>query len=119
MTLTQDEISALTSDIIAKFPEPQRAAATAVLIQYSPRIFEMAKEDILGYLMRLKAGDLDAAVELDNKLSDAEWLSRVKANSARWENVAQYNIVREQTKNEILLRTVPIVVGILATLVGL
>jgi len=33
--------------------------------------------------------------------------------------VAQYNIVRDQMKNEILLRLAPIVVTILAGLVGL
>ena len=74
--------------------------------------------DIETIWRRLLAGDIDAAAELDAKLSDAEWLSRVAANTARWESVANYNKVRADLKNEILLRLAPIVVSLLAGLVG-
>jgi hypothetical protein len=69
---------------------------------------------------RSMAGDaIDAAAELDASLSDEALLAKVKANTARWENVANYNVVREQMRNEFLLRPAPIVLSILMTLVGL
>lgn len=114
MTLV-DQIQALVS----KLPESQRPAATALLAQYGPRFFDLAQEDALQYLRRLMAGDLEVVAELDAKLSDDAWLVKVKANTARWDNVAQYNIVRENLRNEILLRLAPIVVALLAGLVGL
>ena len=65
------------------------------------------------------AGDLDVVAELDSKLSNDEFIAKVKANTARWESVASYNKVREDLKNELLLRLAPIVLGLLAGLVGL
>lgn len=112
----------LTSQIAAllsRVPETQRQAAGALLAQYGPRFFDMAQEDAWAYLRRLMAGDLAAAAELDAKLSDAQWLSQVAANTAAWANVAQYNKVREDLKNALLLRLAPIVGAVLAALVGL
>lgn len=105
--------------LLAKVPTEQRQAATALLAQYGPRFFEMAQEDAWQMLRRLMAGDLAVVTELDAQLSDDEFIAKVKANTARWENVAQYNIVRENLKNEILLRMAPIVLSILAAMVGL
>lgn len=119
MTLTPEQINAMTAELLARVPSEQRDATAALLVQYSPRIFEMAKQDILAYLMRLKAGDVEALVELDSKLTNDEFLAQVKANTARWENVAQYNKVRDSLKNEMLLKFAPIAVGLLAALVGL
>jgi hypothetical protein len=107
------------SELLTKVPEPQRQAASALLAQYGPRFFELAQEDAWQYLRRLMAGDLDVVAELDGKLSDDEFIAKVKANTARWENVARYNKVREDLKNEILLRLAPVVLGLLAALVGL
>lgn len=105
--------------LVGTLPDNQRQAAAALLAQYGPRFFELAQEDAWQYLRRLMAGDLEVVAELDGKLSDDEWLAQVKANTARWDNVAQYNVVRENLKNEILLRLAPIVLGLLAGLVGL
>jgi hypothetical protein len=113
------DIAQQVNDLLSQIPAAQRNAASLVIAQYGPRLFDMAKEDAWAYLRRLMAGDIDAAAELDAKLSDAEWLSRVTANTARWESVANYNKVREDLKNEIILRLVPIVGAILAALVGL
>ena len=71
------------------------------------------------YLRRLMAGDLDVVAELDSAMSNDEFIVRVKANTARWENVANYNKVRDNLKNELLLRLAPVVLGLLAGLVGL
>ena len=79
----------------------------------------MAQEDAWDYLRRLMAGDVSAVSELDAKLSDDDFIAKVKTNTARWESVANYNMVRENLKNEILLRMAPIVASILAALVGL
>jgi hypothetical protein len=106
-------------NLLAHVPEGQRQAAGALLAQYGPRFFELAQEDAWQYLRRLMAGDLDVVAELDGKLSNDEFLAKVKANTARWEAVAQYNKVREDLKNEILLRLAPVVLGLLAGLVGL
>lgn len=106
-------------DLLAKMPEAQREAAAYLLAQYGPRFFEMAKADAWAYLRRLLAGDVDVVAELDSKLSNDDFLARVKANTARWESVAQYNKVRDDLKNDILLRLVPIVGSLLAALVGL
>ena len=115
MTDLTSQIAALVSRI----PEPQQQAAGALLAQYGPQFFEMAQEDAWAYLRRLMAGDLAAAAELDAKLADAQWLAQVAANTAAWANVAQYNKVRDDMKNELLLRLAPIVGGLLAGLVGL
>ncbi len=113
------DITQKVNDLLSLIPANQRDAAGLLIAQYGPRLFDLAKEDAWAYLRRLMAGDIDAAAELDAKLSDAEWLSRVAANTARWESVANYNKVREDLKNEIILRLVPIVGAILAALVGL
>lgn len=105
--------------LLAKLPESQRQAAADLLVQYGPRFFEIAREDAWQYLRRLMAGDLDVMAELDSALSNDEFVARVKANTARWENVANYNKVRDNLKNEILLRLAPVVLGLLAGLVGL
>ena len=106
-------------DLLLKIPESQRAAATNILAEYGPRFLEMAQEDAWDYLRRLMAGDIAAVSELDAKLSDDDFIAKVKTNTARWENVANYNVVRENLKNEILLRMAPIVASILAAMVGL
>ena len=105
--------------LLAKVPEAQRQAATALLAEYGPRFFELAQEDAWQMLRRLMAGDIEVVAELDAKLSDDAFIAKVKANTARWENVAQYNKVREDLKNEILLRLAPIVLSVLAAMVGL
>ena len=106
-------------DLLAKVPEDQRAAASALLAEYGPRFFDLAQEDAWQYLRRLMAGDLAVVAELDSKLSDDEFIAKVKANTARWANVARYNKVREDLKNELLLRLAPIVLSVLAAMVGL
>jgi len=106
-------------DLLARIPLAQRQAAAALIAQYGPRLFELAAEDAWQYLRRLMAGDLEAAAELDARLTDAEWLAQVTANTARWEGVAQYNRVRQDVRNELLLRLAPAIVTILAALVGL
>ena len=105
--------------LLAKVPAEQRQAAATLAAQYGPRLLDMAQEDALAYLRRLWAGDLDAAMELDLKLSDDAFIAKVKANSARWESIARYNVVREQLRNEMLLKLAPVLAAILAALVGL
>ena len=116
---TLDTLSEKMTKLLALVPESQREAATALLVQYGPRLFEVAKEDALGYMRRLMAGDLDVVLELDAKLSDDEFVAKVKANSARWETVASSNLVRENLKNDILLKLAPTVLNLLGGLVGL
>lgn len=106
-------------NLLAAMPDDQRQAAAALLAQYGPRFFELAQQDAWQYLRRLMAGDLDVVAELDGKLSDDEFIAKVKTNTARWESVANYNKVRDDLKNELLLRLAPIVLGLLAGLVGL
>ena len=117
--MTMGDMNMRISDLLARVPEPQRQAASALLAQYGPRFFELAQEDAWQYLRRLMAGDLDVVTELDGKLSNEEFIAKVKANTARWESVAQYNKVRQDLRNEMLLRLAPIVLGLLAGLVGL
>jgi len=105
--------------LLAKVPETQRQAAAALLAEYGPRFFDLAQEDAWQMLRRLMAGDIEVVTELDAKLSDDAFIAKVKANTAQWENVAQYNKVREDLKNEILLRLAPIVLSVLAAMVGL
>jgi hypothetical protein len=107
------------ADLLTKVPENQRAAAGDLLAQYGPKFFEMARDDAWSYLRRLMAGDLDVVSELDSALSNDAFIAKVKVNTARWETVANYNVVRNNLKNEILLRLAPIVLGLLAGLVGL
>jgi hypothetical protein len=105
--------------LLARLPESQRQAAAALLAQYGPRLFELAQEDAWQYLRRLLSGDIEAVGELDGRLSNEDFLAKVKTNTARWENVARYNNVREDLKNELPLRIAPVVAAILAALVGL
>ena len=107
------------NDLLANVPDAQRQAAADLLAQYGPRFFEIAKEDAWQYLRRLMAGDLDVVAELDSKLSNDEFIAKVKTNTARWDSVANYNKVRNDLKNEILLRLAPIVLSLLAGLVKL
>jgi len=107
------------SDLLVKVPEAQRQAAAALLVQYGPRLFELTQEDAWACLRRLMAGDLDVVAELDSKLSDDQFIAKVKVNTARWEAVANYNKVRADLRNEILIRLAPIVLALLAGLVGL
>ena len=115
MTEIKEKIDAL----LERIPPEQKLAAAALLAQYGPRLFDMALDDAWGYLRRLMNGDLDAAAELDAQLTDAEFIARVKANTARWEAVAGSNRVRDELRNELLLRLAPVVASILAGLVGL
>ena len=113
------EMNERIQQLLARVPEEQRQAAVALLAQYRPRLFDLAQEDAWQYLRRLMAGDIEAVAELDSKLSSDEFVAKIKANTARWEAVAHYNKVREDLKNELLLRIAPVVASILAALVGL
>lgn len=115
MTDINDQIQTL----LAKVPDAQRQAAADLLAQYGPKFFDIAQQDAWQYLRRLMAGDLDVVGELDSALSNDEFIARVKTNTARWESVANYNQVRDDLKNELLLKIAPIVLAILAALVGL
>ena len=114
-----DDLNARIQQLLAKVPDEQRQADTALLAQYGPRFLDLANEDAWQYLRRLMAGDIEAAAELDAKLSNDEFIAKVKANTARWANVAQYNKVRDGLKNEIILKLAPVIAVILAALVGL
>jgi len=107
------------SSLLEKVPQSQRQAAASLLAQYGPRFFAIANEDAWAYLRRLMAGDLDAAAELDFLLSDDEFIAKVKINTARWENIAAANKVRDSLKTEFLIRLAPVVLGLLLALVGL
>ncbi len=107
------------TDLLTKVPANQKAAAADLLAQYGPKFFQLASQDAWDYLRRLMAGDIDVVSELDSQLSDGQFIAKVKANTARWENVANYNVVRNNLRNEVLLRLAPIVLSLLAALVGL
>ena len=107
------------SELLLKVPVSQRQAAASLLAEYGPRFFAMAHEDVFQYLRRLMAGDLDVISEMDSLLSDDQFIAKVKANTARWEAVANYNVVRANLRNEFLLRMAPVVLSLLAILVGL
>jgi hypothetical protein len=113
------DIQAKTAAILALVPEEKRQAAADLLAQWGPKFLQLSVQDAWQYLRRLLAGDIDAAAELDASLSDEAFLAKVKANTARWESVANYNVVRERMRNEFLLRLAPIVLSILMALVGL
>ena len=113
------DLNQQVQDLLGRVPDSQRQAAGNLIVQYGPRLFAMAQEDAWQYLRRLLAGDVDVVAELDSKLSDDQFLAKVKTNTARWEAVANYNKVRDDLKNEILLRLAPVVLSILAGLVGL
>ena len=108
-----------TDELLSKIPEDQRQAAAVLVGQYGPPLFGMAIEQAWEYLRRLMAGDIQVVADLDAQLSTDEWLAKVKANTARWENVAQYNAVRDKMRNEVLLRLAPILLSVLMALVGL
>ena len=114
--MTSDLDTKLT-DLLAKVPADKRDAAGSLIAYYGPQLLNMAVADAAGYLKRLLAGDLNVVTELDAGLSTDEWLAKVKANTARWENVAQYNIVRSNMTNEFLLRAAPVLASILLALV--
>ncbi len=118
-----DETKTTTIDsaktLLARIPAAQQQAATNLITQYGPRLLAMAQADAWAYLRRLLAGDLNVVGELDAALSDDEFIAKVKVNTARWEAVTAYNVAREKIRNEILLRTAPIVASILLALVGL
>lgn len=109
----------MATALLASIPDTQKQAAASLLTQYGPRLFQMALADAWVYLRRLLAGDLEVVAELDLKLSDDAFIAKVKTNTARWENVAAYNKLREDMKNEMLLKLAPVVVSILFALVGL
>jgi hypothetical protein len=117
--MTMSDLNQRIQDLLTRIPENQRQAAGALIAQYGPRLFELAQEDAWAYLRRLMAGDLDVVAELDGKLSNEDFIAKVKANTARWESVANYNKVRDDLRREILLRLAPIVLSVLAGLVGL
>lgn len=108
-----------TEALLEKVPQAQRQAVAALLTQYGARFFELAQEDAWQYLRRLMAGDLDAVAELDSKLSNDEFIVKVKANTARWENVAAYNKVRGDLQRELIIRIAPAILQLLMALVGL
>jgi len=68
---------------------------------------------------RLSSNNSACALWRDSKLSNDEFAAKVKANTARWESVAQYNEVPDDLRNELLLRLAPVVLGLPAALVGL
>ena len=106
-------------EILANVPEHQRDAARALLAEYGPVFLTMAIEDAWSYLRRLQAGDLDAVSEMLAKMPDDDFLAKVKANTARWETVTGYNIVRANLQKEFALRVAVTVLSILAAMVGL
>jgi len=113
------DLQAQISELLLKVPASQRQAAASLLAEYGPRFFAMAHTDAWAFLRRLMAGNLEAAAELDLQFSSDQFIAKVKANTARWEAVANYNVVRENLRNEFLLRMAPVVLSLLAILVGL
>ena len=113
------DIATLRQTVLAMLPESQRAAATVIIADYGPKILAMAQEEAWSYIRRIMAGDLDAVTELDTKLSDAEFIAKVKANTERWSAVANYNVVRADLRNQIILKVAPIVLSMLLAAVGL
>lgn len=113
------EPNKIINDILAKVPPDQLEVAKSLLAEYGPRLVQMTREDALAYYRRIMAGDIQAVADLDAKLSDAEWIAKVKANTAAWETVANYNKVRDDLRKEALLRIAPIVLTILAGFLGL
>ena len=107
------------SSLLEKVPQSQRQAAASLLTQYGPRFFALAQADAWAYLRRLMAGDLDVVCELDTLLSDEEFISKVKINTARWENITAASKVRDSLKTEFLIRLAPVVLGLLLALVSL
>ena len=115
----QETLMQKISDLLAKIPAEQKAAAADVLAQYGLPFFQMARDDALGYLRRIMAGDIQAVADLDSAMSTDEFIARVKTNTARWDNVAGQEILRDQTQKKILVGMAPVVVSILAAFLGL
>jgi len=107
------------SSLLEKVPQSQRQAAASLLTQYGQRFFDLAQQDAWAYLRRLMMGDLMVVAELDSLLSDDEFIAKMKVNTARWENIAAANKVRDSLKTEFLIRLAPVVLGLLFALVGL
>ena len=105
--------------ILDRIPETQRDAARVLIATYWPRLIELTTEDILQSLRRIMAGDIDAVLELDAKLSDDGFNAKVSANTARWGGVAGYNEARKKLQDELALRVASVLVSILLALVGL
>lgn len=105
--------------ILATIPASQQAAASALLAEYGPQLLSMAASQAMGYLKRLVAGDIMAAVDLLASLSDGELIVRVKQNTARWEAVAGFNVAQEEMKNNIAIKAAPVLASILFAIIGL
>lgn len=106
-------------NLLNAVPASQRTAAEGLVIQWGPQLFQMAQDDAWQYLRRLLAGDLQAVADLDSKLSTDDFVAKVKANTAAWANVEQYNQVRANMGKQFLLAVAPVVASILMALVGL
>jgi hypothetical protein len=113
------DLPAKTAALLAMVPAAQRQAASDVLSQYGEKFFLMTFADAWSLLRRLLAGDMDAASELDASMSDDAFVAKVKTNTARWAAVANYNVVRQQMRDEFLLKLAPIILSILMAFVGL
>jgi len=87
------------NELLEKVPTSQRQAAASLLAEYGPRFFAMAHNDVWQYLRRLMNGDVEIVAELDSLLSNDEFVAKVKANTARWEAVANYNVVRNNLRS--------------------
>jgi len=105
--------------LLERVPAEQRAQAAALIAEYGPALLDLAVADAWAYLRRIQAGDLEAVHDLLMGVSDDAFLAAVKANSARWTGVADAELARAQLAKDIALRAVPVVVSILAALVGL
>lgn len=111
----KEKVDALLSVI----PENQRDAAAALLIEFGPKLFTMTTQAAMNALKRLAAGDLEVAVELLLGQSDDEFLTRVRANTARWQAVEGFNIAQDAMKTSFIMKAAPVLVAILAAFVGL
>ena len=107
------------SGLLSKIPSGQRPAASALLAQYGPRLLSLAVEDAWGYIRRLLAGDIEAAAELDDLLTDDEFIQKVKENTKQWAGVAEYNVTRARLRFDFGLKVAPVLLAILLALVGL
>jgi hypothetical protein len=107
------------TDLLAKVPDSQRAVVESLLLQYGPALFAMALEEAWAYIRRLLAGDLDVVYELDERLSDDAFIEKVKLNTARWQKVAEHEVAVKKMRDEIALKLAPVILSILAAMVGL
>lgn len=105
--------------LLARIPDDQVQAAQGFLSLYGPRLLELTEEDLWTMIRRLMAGDYTVVADLVSSLDNDAFIASVKANTARWANVEQYNAVRDSLRNEMILRMVPIVGSVLAAMVGL